>query len=64
VVESKKTTKIPLKKPVTVLLLYWTVDTSVDGNVVFKPDIYKRDPAIIAALDSPFRFRSSQIIAD
>ena len=64
VVESKKTTKISLQKPVTVLLLYWTVDTSADGNVVFKPDIYNRDPAIIKALNSPFRFRSGQIIAD
>ena len=64
VVDSRKTTKIPLKKPITVLLLYWTVDAGADGNVIFKPDIYARDPAIIKALNSPFRFRSSPILAD
>ena len=46
------------------LLLYWTVDASTDGNVIFKPDIYARDPAIIKALNSPFRFRDSPILAD
>jgi len=64
VVESRKTTRINLKKPITVLLLYWTVDASADGNVIFKPDIYARDPAIIKALNSPFRFRDSPILAD
>lgn len=64
VVESQKTTRINLKKPITVLLLYWTVDASADGNVIFKPDIYARDPAIIKALNSPFRFRDSPILAD
>ena len=64
VVESRKITKISLKKPITVLLLYWTIDASADGDVVFKPDIYDRDPAIIKALNSPFRFRSSPIIED
>ena len=64
VVESRKTTRINLKKPITVLLLYWTVDTSADANVVFKPDIYDRDPMIIKALNSPFRFRDSPIIAN
>ena len=64
VVESRKTTRINLKKPITVLLLYWTVDASADGNVIFKPDIYDRDPAIIKALNSPFRFRDSPILAD
>ncbi len=64
VVGSRKTTKISLKEPVTVLLLYWTIDANADGDVVFKPDIYDRDPAIIKALNSPFRFRSSPIIED
>jgi murein L,D-transpeptidase YcbB/YkuD len=64
VVDSRKTTKIPLKKPIAVILLYWTVNADNDGNAVFKPDIYKRDARIVAALNSPFRFRSSPIISD
>jgi murein L,D-transpeptidase YcbB/YkuD len=64
VVDSRKTTRISLQKPVTVLLLYWTIDATADGEVVFKPDIYDRDPAIIKALNSPFRFRSSPIVED
>ncbi len=64
VVESRKTTKVSLKKPITVLLLYWTAGVSADGDVAFKPDIYDRDPTIIKALNSPFQFRNSPILAD
>ncbi len=63
VVESRKTTRVNLQTPVAVLLLYWTVDTDADGGVTFKPDIYNRDPAILEALNSPFRFRTSPIVA-
>lgn len=27
-----------------------------DGQMTFKDDIYQRDPALLKALDSPFRF--------
>ena len=48
-----KTRTIKVPKPVAVLLLYWTVDSSSDGEVLFKPDPYARDPKLLQAIDSP-----------
>jgi murein L,D-transpeptidase YcbB/YkuD len=49
-VDNLKTRTIRLSKPITVILLYWTVDVGKDGAVLFKQDIYDRDPPIIRAL--------------
>jgi murein L,D-transpeptidase YcbB/YkuD len=46
---------INLAKPVPVLLLYWTAQPTADGQVLFRNDIYGRDPPTLAALDSGFR---------
>jgi len=62
VVDSKKTTSVPLPGPVTVILLYWTVNADADGHVVFKKDIYNRDGLILAGLKRPFRFRKGPIL--
>ncbi len=40
-----------LSLPVPILLTYSTVGLASDGRVVFKQDIYDRDPALIAALN-------------
>lgn len=40
-----------LTLPVPILLTYSTVGLASDGRVVFKQDIYDRDPALIAALN-------------
>jgi murein L,D-transpeptidase YcbB/YkuD len=53
--ESRKTTRVNLKTPVTVMLLYWTADVAEDGTVRFKKDVYGRDAKIIAGLAEPFR---------
>lgn len=63
-VNSLQTMSIGLREPVTIILLYWTVDVTEDGSVVFKNDIYARDPAIIAGLAEDFAFRVSHIIRD
>jgi murein L,D-transpeptidase YcbB/YkuD len=55
-VESGETTSVRLKQSLPVLLLYWTVDPHLSGDVRFYQDIYGRDAAIIEALDSPFEF--------
>ena len=55
-VESGETTTVKLKQPMSVLLLYWTVDPDLSGDVRFYSDIYGRDAAIIEALDSAFEF--------
>lgn len=50
-VASGETLKIPLPKPVPILLIYWTTDVRDDGRVMFKPDIYGRDAQILARLN-------------
>jgi len=61
-VDTGKTTTVSLDKPVTVILLYWTVDTTEKGDVIFKNDIYNRDAAVLAGLKRPFRFRKSPVL--
>jgi L,D-transpeptidase YcbB len=48
------TRTIRLRKPVPVLMLYWTVDRDDQGEIVFKPDPYARDPKVLKALDRQF----------
>jgi murein L,D-transpeptidase YcbB/YkuD len=55
VVASKRMQTVNLAKPVPVLILYWTAQPRADGQVVFRNDVYGRDPATLAALDSPYR---------
>lgn len=47
---SRKTVTIHLKQPVLVFVLYWTVEVQPDGSVMFMPDIYKRDSAVLDGL--------------
>ncbi|MGN8199632.1 L,D-transpeptidase family protein [Salinisphaera sp. RV14] len=53
VVGSGKTTRVTLPRPVPVIVHYWTVDVGENGQLAFKPDIYTRDRALLAALDRP-----------
>jgi len=62
VVESRKTTRVNLTEPLTVMLLYWTAQVDSEHRVVFKQDIYDRDGAVLAGLDGGFKFRASKII--
>jgi len=55
VVATKKMQTVNLAKPVPVLILYWTAQPRPDGRVVFRNDVYGRDPPTLAALDSPYR---------
>jgi murein L,D-transpeptidase YcbB/YkuD len=61
-IETKQTRSVSLPQPITVLLLYWTVDFDTDGNVVFKQDIYERDAPIVTGLQKPFRFRDRPVV--
>jgi len=40
------------------LLAYWTVDIGDDGKLAYKPDVYQRDGALLAALDKPQPLRT------
>jgi murein L,D-transpeptidase YcbB/YkuD len=55
IVASGRTQTVFLDKPMTVMLLYWTAEVDEDGRVSFFPDVYTRDPGVIAALAEPFR---------
>ncbi|MFL1524174.1 murein L,D-transpeptidase [Pseudomonas sp. O230] len=46
-----KTENIRLPVKVPVLLAYWTVDLSSDGRVMFKPDVYGYDSAVLRGLN-------------
>jgi murein L,D-transpeptidase YcbB/YkuD len=53
-VATQKMQTVNLARPVPVLILYWTAQPRADGRVLFRNDVYNRDPATLAALDSPF----------
>lgn len=61
-IDSLQTRTVSLEKPVTILLMYWTVSVDDDGTILFSRDIYARDPPIIRGLGEPFRFRKRDII--
>jgi murein L,D-transpeptidase YcbB/YkuD len=46
-----KTRRVPLARPVPILLYYWTVAIEDDGDVLFKRDLYDRDAELLAAID-------------
>jgi murein L,D-transpeptidase YcbB/YkuD len=51
-----KVRTLPVRRPVPVLLLYFTATAGADGELHFRPDLYDRDGPIIRALAAPFRF--------
>jgi murein L,D-transpeptidase YcbB/YkuD len=53
--DSGRTRTVHLAQTLPVLILYWTVDPHLDGDIQFYPDVYQRDAPILAALDAPFR---------
>jgi murein L,D-transpeptidase YcbB/YkuD len=54
-IQAGETKIVYLKQPMSVLLLYWTVDPDPGGDVRFYRDVYARDAMILKALDSEFR---------
>ena len=60
VVAEKATRTVNLATPVPVLILYWTAQPTVDGRVIFRNDVYGRDPPTLAALDRPLQPRRAQ----
>jgi len=57
-VATGRTQTIRLAKPVKILLIYWTVDETDDGRIVFKRDVYDRDARLWQALNQRFEFGS------
>jgi murein L,D-transpeptidase YcbB/YkuD len=52
-VQSSKTRRVVLKKPLPVLILYLTAALDDSGKARFYRDIYQRDAAVLQALDGP-----------
>lgn len=50
-IDTQRTQTVTLRRPVPLLLTYWTVDLHDDGTLGFRPDVYRRDAALLAALD-------------
>ena len=46
-VATGKTRTVHLKRPIPVLILYWTAAVGRDGRTYFLPDVYGRDAGII-----------------
>jgi murein L,D-transpeptidase YcbB/YkuD len=63
-VESKQTTTVFLNEHLTVMLLYWTAEVTRHGTVLFSPDIYDRDHAVIVGLGHPFEYRPPRGLPD
>jgi murein L,D-transpeptidase YcbB/YkuD len=49
-VAEKRTRNFHLDRPVPILLAYWTADVDSDGNIRFRPDIYRNDERVARAL--------------
>ena len=48
--ESGETRNIHLPEPLPILMEYWTAAADETGEVIFRPDIYRRDRALVNAL--------------
>ena len=53
VLDTAKERTVHLKKPLSVLLMYWTVMAEQDGTVRFYPDVYGRDAVLLEAMNRP-----------
>ena len=51
------TRHVELARPVPIIVMYWTVDFTEDGAVVFHQDLYGRDVAVLRGLAADFSFR-------
>jgi murein L,D-transpeptidase YcbB/YkuD len=56
ILESGETTTITLPKPVNIYLIYLTAVVDQENNLFFMRDVYKRDKAVLDALNRPFEF--------
>lgn len=53
-IESEKPiVRVNMRRPVDVMLMYWTTSPTPQGGIQFHPDIYGKDPATLAALEAP-----------
>ncbi|MEZ5566669.1 MAG: L,D-transpeptidase family protein [Gammaproteobacteria bacterium] len=50
-IATDRTQTVRLQHPWPVLILYWTAEVDGQGQLRFHPDVYDRDPRLLAALN-------------
>lgn len=63
VLDTGETRNITLKKPIPVLLTYWTAWVDPKGRTNFRHDVYGQDAQWAKALDSEFKLRSKPLFS-
>ncbi len=58
VLKSGETTRVNLKNPLPILLLYWTAGADKYGDIFFDKDVYDRDPEVLEKLNLPVLFKT------
>jgi len=54
IIDTNKTQRVNLPKPIPVVLLYWTTVFDDKGIIIFKNDVYERDQAVLEGLNEEF----------
>jgi murein L,D-transpeptidase YcbB/YkuD len=54
-IDAEQTRRVNLTRNMPVILVYCTVAVDENGKVIFKEDVYNRDPAVLKGLNEPFR---------
>lgn len=57
-IDTNRTQTVMLRQPVPLLLAYWTVELRDGDRLAYRPDVYRRDATLLAALQRP---RSSRL---
>jgi len=57
ILESGKTTRVNLKNPIEILLLYWTAGADKQDVLYFNKDVYDRDPDVLKELNKPYEYK-------
>ena len=60
IIQSRKTTQVNLKHPITILILYWTAGADKEDRLYFDKDVYNRDAVVLKALDTPVHFKVAE----
>ena len=55
-IDAGKTLEVPVKRPLTLLLGYWTVQRHEGGRLAYKTDVYGFDAGVLTALKAPVRY--------
>jgi len=60
VLNSGKTTRVSLKHPIEILLLYWTAGGDKQNRLYFNKDVYDRDAIVLKELNKKVVFKDAQ----